>query len=75
MVLQVFYLGAMVKEWRFAIAAACRAFQWPAWGSFQRNIYIFPLLTLGPCFNVCSLLTLYFGVNEYLVQQRWRCVQ
>ena len=73
----------MVREWCFAIAAACRAGSNPARGKFSEKYHVYPFSTLGHCFDVCVLVqgtsptnaSLDSGKYEYLVGQRWLCVR
>ena len=45
----------MVRAWRSADAAACRAVSNPARAGFSEKYNVFPLSILGHCFNVVSL--------------------
>ena len=73
--------GAMVRAWRSADVAACRAVSNPAW--IFREISCFSPLNLGTLLRCCvpgqatspSNASLASGENEYLVGQRWQCVR
>ena len=75
--------GAMVRAWRSADVAACRAVSNPAWCRIFREISCFSPLNLGTLLRCCVLgqgtspsnASLDSGENEYLVGQRWQCVR
>ena len=75
--------GAMVRAWRSTDVTACRAVSNPAWCSIFREISCFSPLNLGTLLRCCVLgqgtspsnASLDSGENEYLVGQRWQCVQ
>ena len=75
--------GAMVRAWRFADVASCRAVSNPAWCRIFREISCFSPLNLGTLLRCCFLgqdtppsnASLDSGKNEYLVRQRWQCVR
>ena len=73
----------MVRAWRSADAAACRAVSNPAWYRIFREISCLSPLNLGTLVRCCVLgqgtspsnASLDSGENEYLVGQRWQCVR
>ena len=75
--------GAMVRAWRSADVAACRAVLNPAWCRIFREIPCFSPLNLGTLLRCCVLghgtspsnASLDAGENEYLVGQIWQCVR
>ena len=72
----------MVRAWRSADVAACRAVMNPAWCRIFREISFSPLI-LGTLLRCCILgqdtspsnTSLDSGENENLVGQRWQCVR
>ena len=72
----------MVRVWRSADVAACRAVSNPAWCKIFREMECFSPLNLETLFQCCVLgqdtspsnVSLDSGGNEYLVGQRWQCV-
>ena len=75
--------GTMVRAWRFSNVAVSRAVSNPAWCRIFREISCLSPLNLGTLFRWCVLgqgtltsnASLDSGGNEYLVGQRWQCVQ
>ena len=75
--------GAMVRAWRSADVAACRAVSNPGWCRIFREISCFSPFNLGTLLRCCVLgqgtspsnASLDSGENEYLVGQRWQCVR
>ena len=75
--------GAMVRAWRSADVAACRAVSNPAWCRIFREILCFSPLNLGTLLRCCVLgqgtsplnASIDSGENEYLIGQRWQCVR
>ena len=75
--------GAMVRAWRPADVAACRAVSNSTWGRIFREISCFSPLNLGTLLRCCVLgqgtspsnAPLDSGKIEYMVEQRWQCVQ
>ena len=73
----------MVKAWRSADVAACRAVSNPAWCKIFRELSCFSPYTFGTLLRCCVLgqstspanASLDSGENEYLVGQRWQCVR
>ena len=74
---------AMVRAWRSADVAACRAVSNPAWCRIFREISGFSPLNLRTLFRFCVLgqstspsnASPDSGENEYLVGRRWQCVR
>ena len=75
--------GAMVRAWRSADVAACRAVLNPAWCRIFREISFVSPLNLVILLRCCVLgqgtspsnASLDSGENEYLVRQRWQRVR
>ena len=75
--------GAMVRAWRSADVAVCRAVLNTAWCRIFREISCFSTLNLGTLLLCCVLgqgtsssnASLDSGENEYLVGQRWQCIR
>ena len=73
----------MVRAWRSADVAACRAVSNPAWCRILGEISCFSPLNLGTFLrwyvlgqdNSPSNASLDSGENEYLVGQRWQCAR
>ena len=74
--------GAMVRAWRSADVAACRAVSNPTWCRFFGEISCFSPLNLGTLLR-CRVLgqgtspsnaSLDSGEKEYPLGQRWQCV-
>ena len=73
----------MVRAWRSADVAACRAVSNPAWYRIFREISCFSPLNPGTLLRCCVLGqdtspsndSLDSGENEYLVGQKWQCVR
>ena len=68
----------MVRAWRSADVAACRAVSNPAWCRIFRKISCFSPFNPGTCCvlgqsTLPSNASLDSGENEYLVGQRWQC--
>ena len=75
--------GAVVRARRFVNVATCSAVSNLAWCGIFREISCFFPLNIGTLFQCCVLgqgtqpsnASLDSGENEYLVGQRWQCVQ
>ena len=75
--------GAMVRAWRSADVAACRAVSNLALCRIFRDISCFSHRNLGTLLRCCVLgqgtspsnASLDSGENEYLIGQRWQCVR
>ena len=71
--------GAMVRAWRSADVAACRAVSNPAWCRIFREISCFSPLNLGTLLGCCVPLkcstSFDLGENEYMVGKRRQCVR
>ena len=73
----------MVRAWRSADVAACRAVSNPVWCKIFREISCFSPLNLGTLLRCCvlgrgtspSYASLDSGENEYLGGQIWQCVR
>ena len=73
----------MVRAWRTADVAACRAVSNPAWCGIFREISCFPPSQFWDIVKMLcrwarsspSNASLDSGENEYLVGQRWQCVR
>ena len=73
----------MVRAWRSADVAACRAISNPAWYRIFKEISCFSTLNLGTLRGWYVLgqgtspsnASLHSGENEYLVGQRWQCAR
>ena len=64
----------MVRTWRFADVAACRAVSNPAWGRIFNLGTLFQCCVLGQG-TLLSNASIDSGENEVLVGQRWQCVR
>ena len=75
--------GAMARARRFVNVTVCRTVSNPSRCRIFREISCFSPLNIGKLFRRCILrqdtlpphASLDSGVNEYLVGQRWQCVQ
>ena len=73
----------MVRAWRSADVAACRAVSNHAWCNIFRAISCLFPLNLATLLRCCVLgqstspsnASLDSGENDYLVGQRWQCVR
>ena len=73
----------MVRAWRSANVAACRAVSNPLGAEFSEKNHVFSPPNLGTLLRCCVLgqgtspsnASLDSSENEYLIGQRWQCVR